>query len=201
MTGKRKIKGSSHASPQQREAELLAAARACFARDGYSGTTIDKIAAEAGLSKGSVYRFFKTKDDILLALLDAYEADFSARLKRVVSTAESALEGIRLFLVFLFDMSAEQSDMGKVWIEFIHQDVSRNRFTELRETAKHALEGIVELGVKKGELKVVPADAIIDLVITIHEGVMVQAIVDEGFDAISRFERLWPLLASGIKAP
>jgi AcrR family transcriptional regulator len=49
---------------------LLEAAAIVFARDGFHGATIDKIAELAGFTKGAVYSNFKNKDDLFLALLD-----------------------------------------------------------------------------------------------------------------------------------
>ncbi|MGC2776147.1 MAG: TetR/AcrR family transcriptional regulator [Bradyrhizobium sp.] len=49
---------------------ILASALDLFVKKGYRVTTIDEIAAKAGLTKGAVYFYFKTKDAILLRLLD-----------------------------------------------------------------------------------------------------------------------------------
>ena len=55
--------------PERREArraEILAAARRCFARDGFHPTSMPDIAREAGLSTGAFYRYFTSKDDVVL---------------------------------------------------------------------------------------------------------------------------------------
>jgi AcrR family transcriptional regulator len=61
-------------TPERRRAmtrqHLLDAAAIVFARDGFSGATLDDIAATAGFTKGAVYSNFKSKDDLFLALLD-----------------------------------------------------------------------------------------------------------------------------------
>ena len=44
---------------------MVAAARRCFARDGFHQTSMPDIAAEAGLSAGAFYRYFPSKDDIV----------------------------------------------------------------------------------------------------------------------------------------
>ncbi|HLS49467.1 MAG TPA: helix-turn-helix domain-containing protein [Actinomycetaceae bacterium] len=54
---------------QTREA-LIFAARAAFARDGYSGANLERIAREAGFSKGAVYSNFDGKADLFLAVTD-----------------------------------------------------------------------------------------------------------------------------------
>lgn len=49
---------------------ILNSAIELFVRNGYRATTIDQIAAKAGLTKGAIYFYFKTKEAILLTLLD-----------------------------------------------------------------------------------------------------------------------------------
>jgi AcrR family transcriptional regulator len=56
--------------PEGSRARLLDAAAEVFARHGYERATIDEIARAAGLSKGSVYWNFASKEELFLALLD-----------------------------------------------------------------------------------------------------------------------------------
>ena len=74
------VKRPYHAPHRQRQARatrerIAAAARRLFARDGYAATTIQAIAREAGVAVQTVYATFGTKRAILLALLDAMEAE------------------------------------------------------------------------------------------------------------------------------
>lgn len=58
-------------TPERREAkraEIVAAARRCFSRDGFHQTSMPDIAAEAGVSAGAPYRYFASKEEIILAI-------------------------------------------------------------------------------------------------------------------------------------
>ena len=55
--------------PENRRACILKAARCVFARQGYSKTVVDDIAGQAGIAKGTLYLYFKSKEDIFLAAL------------------------------------------------------------------------------------------------------------------------------------
>lgn len=57
-------------STQERAASIRTAAAAVFARQGFAATTVDQIAAEAGVSKLIVYRHFNSKQELYLAVLD-----------------------------------------------------------------------------------------------------------------------------------
>src|SRR5262245_30635161 len=52
-----------------RPAEILSAALDCFAERGFAATRMDDVAARAGVTKGTVYLYFKTKEDLFKALV------------------------------------------------------------------------------------------------------------------------------------
>jgi AcrR family transcriptional regulator len=58
--------------------ELVAAARRVFERDGYAGTRVGDIAAEAGVAHGSFYTYFSSKQDAFLAVMDEVGKQFRA---------------------------------------------------------------------------------------------------------------------------
>ena len=60
----------SPAHEQQRRDQILAAAMACFARQGYHATSMDDVVRESGLSVGAIYTYFASKEDLFLALSD-----------------------------------------------------------------------------------------------------------------------------------
>jgi AcrR family transcriptional regulator len=69
---------------------ILAAATKVFLERGFSGATLDDIAAAAGFSKGAVYSNFDDKDALFLALVDE---EFAWRLDQLRAALEDAPEG------------------------------------------------------------------------------------------------------------
>jgi AcrR family transcriptional regulator len=65
-------RSESQARTRQR---LVETARTLFLRDGYAATTLEKVAEEAGFSKGAVYSNFQGKDALCLAVLDAIHGE------------------------------------------------------------------------------------------------------------------------------
>lgn len=57
------------AATEQRRCAILQAARAVFARQGYSETVVEDIATQAGIAKGTLYLYFRSKEQIYLAAL------------------------------------------------------------------------------------------------------------------------------------
>jgi AcrR family transcriptional regulator len=59
-------------------ADILAAARKLFASEGFDATSIDDIAAKAGVAKGAVYHHFDSKEEIFTRVLEDVQAEIAA---------------------------------------------------------------------------------------------------------------------------
>lgn len=81
-------------SPQQTRARLMAAAQEVFARHGYMGASIDRIADHAGHSKGAVYSNFSNKETLFLELLRsrmAEELEIARQIRNLYTIAYAPL--------------------------------------------------------------------------------------------------------------
>lgn len=63
-----------------RRAQILDAARQCFLRDGFYETTMQDLFTEVGLSSGAVYRYFDSKDDMVVAIAEESLGEFIATI-------------------------------------------------------------------------------------------------------------------------
>src|ERR1700737_3117984 len=67
----------------QVKARIVVAAYESFWRSGFRRTSVDTVAARAGLTKRTVYAYFRSKDDLLAAVLYHYREMATARLKHI----------------------------------------------------------------------------------------------------------------------
>lgn len=81
-----------------RREQLLQSAAKCFARYGYRGTTTARIAAEAGVSQPIIYRHFKTKQDLFIALIDKVGDDVFKNWQEATQQARTPLEKLQTLL-------------------------------------------------------------------------------------------------------
>jgi AcrR family transcriptional regulator len=73
-----------------RRSQIIAAAVDCFARAGYHATTMADVAAEAGVSKGTPYLYFASKEDLFIALHDEWGCRLSERIDATVAALPDA---------------------------------------------------------------------------------------------------------------
>ena len=86
------------ARSQKTRDNLLKAALAMYEKKGYHKTTVDDIAAEAGVSTGIAYRYFRNKKDILLSVI-SYGAEHIGHIADIEDTAvPEAVTDIRRYL-------------------------------------------------------------------------------------------------------
>ncbi|MFC4768677.1 TetR/AcrR family transcriptional regulator [Effusibacillus consociatus] len=100
---------------------ILAAAERVFARYGFSGATLDQVAADAGLTKGAVYWHFKSKSDLYLALLEERIEHQLASLPEVIwnlSGATSAEPALASLLKSQIDC-CKDPDQPRLFWEFV----------------------------------------------------------------------------------
>ncbi|MEV0273172.1 TetR/AcrR family transcriptional regulator [Hamadaea sp. NPDC050747] len=68
-----------------RRQQIIDAARACFTRNGFHATTMQDVIKEAGLSVGAVYRYFKSKEELIAAIVGEVVDEITGRLHEVTS--------------------------------------------------------------------------------------------------------------------
>lgn len=85
---------------EEKKRVILLAAMTVLSQKGYHATKMADIATAAGIGKGTIYEYFRTKEELPKALLEILFIDFEARLKELesnpVDCIEAILSGIRL---------------------------------------------------------------------------------------------------------
>ena len=76
---------------------LVETARTMFLRDGYAATTLEKVAEEAGYSKGAVYSNFQGKDALCLAVLDAIHGEVADAVLGSLEGADRLEDALEAF--------------------------------------------------------------------------------------------------------
>lgn len=82
---------------EQRRAELIEVAARLFARQGFDGTSLQQIADEVGVLKGSIYHYITTKEELLFEVIAGPHEDLLRNMATAESHAGSPLEKIAFF--------------------------------------------------------------------------------------------------------
>lgn len=79
---------------EERKNEIIDAAEACFLRRGFHQSTMQDISRESGLSPGAVYRYFKSKNDIIAAAIGRSTERQAALIEQARDSYSQAVEAL-----------------------------------------------------------------------------------------------------------
>ena len=150
----------SEAHRERRREQILEAARRCFIRKGFHQSSMTDVFAEAGLSAGAVYRYFRSKNEIITAIAEEVVGHVTDLLVPLVEqeptpTLDSV---IRDGLLSVDDLAFGEYGFAQlapqVWAEALRNDqllgVIRSRYTVVRE----ALSRLIVAEQKAGRVDV-----------------------------------------------
>ena len=105
--------------PETRRTEIIDIAEELFLKNGYNETAVSDIVKKVGVSQGTFYYYFKSKEDILNAIIDRYIDDIKVGVEAIAAKDDlNAIEKILAFFSFLNNM-----DQGKEkLIDYFHED-------------------------------------------------------------------------------
>ncbi|WP_052248943.1 TetR/AcrR family transcriptional regulator [Leisingera sp. ANG-Vp] len=101
---------------QLRRSEMLKAAMSLFAAQGYSSVKLEEVAEEAGVSPGTLYTYFKTKNDLLLAVVtEDFEHGFTLGRQVIDAPQADALTAINTLTkcLYKYRMGGPTSEMWR----------------------------------------------------------------------------------------
>jgi AcrR family transcriptional regulator len=172
-----------------RRQQILDAARRCFIRSGFHATSMQEVLAEAGLSSGAVYRYFKGKDAIITAITAQALQDIEAAFDRQGAAPLPPLEQI-VDLVLepgkppLDDTPESAQLLLQVWSETVRSASLAERYREVLERAEQIFSRFVEQYQQQGLVPAdVPATHVARVLIGFVHGFMVQRALDDRVDA------------------
>jgi AcrR family transcriptional regulator len=121
----------------QRRLAILAAARELFREKGFRATSLDEIGARAGISGPAIYRYFKSKHDLLSVLLEEAVVTWRATLEEVLSVGTPPAETLERLIDAAVELELRNGSLRAVPAEEFRQlsDEVRSRVARLNRVA------------------------------------------------------------------
>lgn len=149
-------------TPERREArraEIVAAARHCFSRDGFHQTSMPDIAAQAGVSQGAPYRYFANKEEIILAIAgDAFRHIFEP-VERAAESGAATVADLAAAALQALSADTVQDAAGRevpveellrcavqAWSEMLRNQAVHDRAVEGFDGVRRSIARAIERG-------------------------------------------------------
>ena len=159
---------------EERRKQIMDAALTCFARKGYHKTTMDDIVAESGLSKGTLYWYFKSKDELFFSLVNSLFLEIRHDIDAIAEQHTSASDKLRALAHEFVSFFDEVTEFLNVFFEFWMQSALNEQLNQLFQNMlvqyRGKIAGIIEDGIEAGEFQEVDAEQLAWAVMAVYDG-------------------------------
>ncbi len=189
----------------QRLGAVLEAATAVFARSGFQRARMEDVAQQAGVSKGTLYLYFRSKDDLIAAILHRLFGGEMRHLQRLLAEEGPATARLLALTRHLADELQRLSVLLPIWFEFYalaaRQKGVRQFLRAYFADYRAALAALIAQGSARGEFHAVDAGAAATTLIALYEGLtLLWAIDPQAVAADAAPEAALRLLLDGLIA-
>ncbi|WP_343710568.1 TetR/AcrR family transcriptional regulator [Mycobacterium sp.] len=158
----------------ERRAQVMAAARRCFVRDGFHAASMQDLVEEAGMSSGAVYRYFPSKDAVIEAIAAENLAQVVTVLEKAIEDGASPPAAIATVLEFVTRRHTEDGFAAialLVWSEALRNPTLA---AHLRDATASALAALGDPKPGRGEHDSLDPTALADLLLCVLPGYLMR---------------------------
>jgi AcrR family transcriptional regulator len=180
--------------------KIIEVALRLFVDNGFHGTATSKIAQEAGVANGTLFQYFKTKDELVIALYVSVKENMAEFIEKNTAKSDNVKEVMKSqFLASLFwaldnlvKFKFIQQFHASPYVEKVEQEVIKNQIMP------HL--SLIQIGIDKGLIKKLPVDFVYSLISSQTFGVY-QYLTSKSFTKVQQhdtieqtFELLWVMI-------
>ncbi|MFK2824568.1 TetR/AcrR family transcriptional regulator [Bacillus sp. B190/17] len=135
--------------------QIINAAVVAIAENGYHQAQVSKIAKQAGVADGTIYLYFKNKEDILISLFREKMGSFVEEIQKALAGKSTAAEKLMLLVEHHFTMLAEDRHLAVVTQLELRQSNKelRLKINAVLKEYMQLIDEVLKEGVEKGEFR------------------------------------------------
>jgi TetR/AcrR family transcriptional regulator len=142
--------------PEEKRRRVLESAKRAFARRGYAGTNVNDMARDAGISVGSLYQYFRTKEDIFLALIERSHSLLASIIDDIFAREASFLGRVQAILKVAVDSSLKDPELLNLYIACTTEELgpmAAKLSSRIESVAAHRYREMVSEAIRNGEIR------------------------------------------------
>ncbi|MBN1198306.1 MAG: helix-turn-helix transcriptional regulator [Bacteroidales bacterium] len=145
---------------EQRRQSIIDAAEKVFFTKGYDSSTMDDIASTAELSKGTLYLYFQSKDELHFEIMDRGNQILLVFMEKAINLQKNGRENLRLLGEAFVEFSNSHPDYFQAMMFFQSRDVEHQRINEQKlkkfimgRSSISMLNNMVSKGIADGSVR------------------------------------------------
>lgn len=182
---------------QKKKERLMEKAEELFMKCGYNRVSMDQIAAEAGISKMTIYKYYPSKDELFIAVMEQMSDFHTKIIMKMLSEKEHTLEKIESLYHYITDISRQMSnDLSKDILErpYLLEKITAIKYQRTLDMWRYILED----GIKKGDIRPVDVDFVSVLLLNLPMAFMKSEYMDEENTREWLYENLFDFMKYGL---
>ena len=186
--------------------QITQAAMSVFARLGIDNAKMTDIASAAGIGKGTIYEYFRSKDEVFAAAFELFQEEMDAEIGRRIWGVADPEEKLRVLVGTFVDIILKHhTDFVEIMLEFWAEGIRRGHevldMKSMYEKYRQYIAAFLEEGVEKGAFRPLDAALVASTILGALDGLMLQWFLDrEVFDLDRAGEELTRIVLEGIEA-
>ena len=166
-----------------RRSEILAAAQTCFARAGFHQTSMQEICTEAGMSPGNLYRYFRSKEDIIAGIAERDRAETAQHFAAVGEG--NFFDGLAaLAQQHLVERSTEEVALcAEIMAESRRNPAVARIYQDMERDVRARFIAMLRSAAERGEIRDIDFDGTVTVLFALADGLSWRRAVEPSFDA------------------
>lgn len=182
---------------------IIQAAIDVFGRQSFQNSSISEIAQKANIAEGSIYQYFKNKEDLFFSIPLEKSNEFCKQLELHLDGIEGALNKIRKFIwyyLYFFKTNPEYGRILMLEMRVSKSFVRTKTYEAIKQSATRLLE-IIDEGQKEGVIRDdVDRYAARQLILGVLEHMVTRWLLeDESYDLLNYYQDVSQLVVDGVK--
>lgn len=182
--------------------QIIQAALEVIAENGYHASQVSKIAKKANVADGTIYLYFKNKEDILISVFRERMGQFIHKIKNAIEDKETASEKLLTLIQMHYAQLTESPYLAKVTQLELRQSKPelRREINKVLKSYLDVIDLIIEHGIKEKEIRDDIHPRLMRQMIfgTIDETVTTWVMKNERYNLLDQVEDVHSLLLNGL---
>lgn len=161
--------------------KIIAAAAKFFGEKGYHNTTTAEIAQAAGVAAGTIYIYFSSKEDLLVAVFEEFLERHMMRLSDGVDKEAGPEAKLRRLIVLGLALMEENPDSARIFLSQLRQSTTMIKMVAKRSSRAYRsiIESVLDEGVRAGIFRPMDTRAVATMVFGAFQNLVLDWVADD----------------------
>lgn len=182
--------------------QIIQAALEVIAENGYHASQVSKIAKKANVADGTIYLYFKNKEDILISVFRERMGQFISEIESSIKTENNSTDKLKTLIKMHYKQLTDSPFLAKVTQLELRQSKPelRREINKVLKSYLDIIDSIIEQGIEEKEIRDDIHPRLIRQMIfgTIDETVTTWVMKSERYELIDQTEGVHQLLVNGL---